>query len=957
MRKKFVKVMFFGALALSTVTYVGCKDYDDDIDKLQTQIDANKADIAKLQALLNEGNWVTEVKGIENGFSITFNNGQSYEIVNGEKGATGDAGSKVTIDEETGEWLIDGAGTGWFAKVENGKSPYIADGTNGDKGYWYFWDEEAGEFVKGDKAQGEPGQSVTGPSGKSPYIDADGFWQYYDDATSAWVKGPKAAGSNGKDAVNPFIGEDGYWYYWDVNAEDGKGKLVKGEYAGTGTWVVKDQDKPSYTLYINEEKADGTYEKVAIILPVAEAISSMDVVSITDIGNKNYKIEPGMNLPITIYYGTINKEIEFHGKKYGAKDKTTTLVGRAGADLYAVINPVDVDFSEYSVKLINSFGEEKFNLKQEKFKSEKPLTRAEQENVGVYKFTVTPTTNITDDMKDQAIAYALKTTDAYGQEIISKYDAKVTVTNNQVAIDPSNMTAKIRYTEAAKLDELFAGELAKVADRYYIIDEAELKNAGATFDRETSTITATKKGTVAFEMDYLETNGNVGKVNVTVHFQDISGEDLSIAPVSYTLKHDQPQGGFASAEITADNNPTLFALLNKVFNNTSNGNGGKPTVKIGSVKFAAGKVTVDGKEVEYQANSIKIPNSNPEPIVDKNDNSKIIGYSIEFAFDAASVTATEHDVVINVINPDYKVELADEVLEKVAVKVTVNNPGVFEFKPLSAYFNGNSAVTYAKFENSYSTITEDLYKLFEAISDADKALITFDEERPNFGTADNPELGDAWLDAPNTQNSVITVPAMKAEKNDGVYSTRKLTLTYQPFGNTNLAKISKSFDLTVKSSIYEGVMTKGKYLVGTEKSGKFTALASGVLALDSREFTIAPTNYRFQDMTMSGDFVGNNYVKLTGADKDGRVSKVALKLEGEISKYAHIETSTDGTTWSGTSTSISNFDSEVKIALNADFVVVQSQMTGFVTMVVTDAWGATSEVKYPVTLKESKNDK
>ncbi len=33
MKKKFVKVMFFGALALSTVTYVGCKDYDDDIDK------------------------------------------------------------------------------------------------------------------------------------------------------------------------------------------------------------------------------------------------------------------------------------------------------------------------------------------------------------------------------------------------------------------------------------------------------------------------------------------------------------------------------------------------------------------------------------------------------------------------------------------------------------------------------------------------------------------------------------------------------------------------------------------------------------------------------------------------------------------------------------------------------------------------------------------------------------
>jgi hypothetical protein len=40
MKRKFVKVMFFGALALSTVTYVGCKDYDDDIKNVQEQIDA-----------------------------------------------------------------------------------------------------------------------------------------------------------------------------------------------------------------------------------------------------------------------------------------------------------------------------------------------------------------------------------------------------------------------------------------------------------------------------------------------------------------------------------------------------------------------------------------------------------------------------------------------------------------------------------------------------------------------------------------------------------------------------------------------------------------------------------------------------------------------------------------------------------------------------------------------------
>ena len=61
MKRKFVKVMFFGALALSTVTYVGCKDYDDDIDNLQTQIDAVKVSLEELQTKVTSGSVITNV--------------------------------------------------------------------------------------------------------------------------------------------------------------------------------------------------------------------------------------------------------------------------------------------------------------------------------------------------------------------------------------------------------------------------------------------------------------------------------------------------------------------------------------------------------------------------------------------------------------------------------------------------------------------------------------------------------------------------------------------------------------------------------------------------------------------------------------------------------------------------------------------------------------------------------
>ena len=161
MKKKFVRVMLFGALALATVTYVGCKDYDDDIDNLQTQIDANAAGLAELQAKVNAGNWVTDVKTITGGFEITFNNGNKYSIVNGKDGSVVKIGAN-------GNWFIDNVDTGKPARGEKGET-----GATGPQGP----------------------QGLTGPAGKSPFIgDGTGefekdYWYFYDDATDKWVKG------------------------------------------------------------------------------------------------------------------------------------------------------------------------------------------------------------------------------------------------------------------------------------------------------------------------------------------------------------------------------------------------------------------------------------------------------------------------------------------------------------------------------------------------------------------------------------------------------------------------------------------------------------------------------------------------------------------------------------------------------------------------------------------------
>ena len=159
MRKKYLSALLFGALLFASAgTFTSCKDYDDDIKDLQGQINSNKDAIAALQKLVGEGKWVTSVSPIENGFTVTMNDGSSQNIT-GIDGEDGKPGTVISLDPTTNNWIIDGVDSGVCAKGENG-----ADGEDGKPG-------EAGE------------------PGKSPYIDAEtGNWFVYqwDEATGEY---------------------------------------------------------------------------------------------------------------------------------------------------------------------------------------------------------------------------------------------------------------------------------------------------------------------------------------------------------------------------------------------------------------------------------------------------------------------------------------------------------------------------------------------------------------------------------------------------------------------------------------------------------------------------------------------------------------------------------------------------------------------------------------------------
>ena len=145
MNKKYLSVILFGALMLGTTgTFTSCKDYDDDITNLQEQITANADAIKALQEKIDAGKWITSISAIEGGFTVTFSDGQTFDIVNGADGAAGANGTEWTIGED-GYWYKDGEKTEYKAAISDETSkvvvPTIKDG------YWYLVDEETGELV------------------------------------------------------------------------------------------------------------------------------------------------------------------------------------------------------------------------------------------------------------------------------------------------------------------------------------------------------------------------------------------------------------------------------------------------------------------------------------------------------------------------------------------------------------------------------------------------------------------------------------------------------------------------------------------------------------------------------------------------------------------------------------------------------------------------------------------
>lgn len=165
MKRKYFSALLMGALTIASVsTFTSCKDYDDDINNLQSQIDALSKTISELQTKINDGSILKSVESDGNGGIIVTvtKNGKdtSYNIKQGVQGAAGKDGDVWKIGEN-----------GYWYKNDT-KTEYYALGTKGDKG-----------------DQGDKGEAGTaGKDGKYyvPNPDTGTFWVYGDGDKAAY---------------------------------------------------------------------------------------------------------------------------------------------------------------------------------------------------------------------------------------------------------------------------------------------------------------------------------------------------------------------------------------------------------------------------------------------------------------------------------------------------------------------------------------------------------------------------------------------------------------------------------------------------------------------------------------------------------------------------------------------------------------------------------------------------
>ena len=843
MKRKFVKVMFFGALALSTVTYVGCKDYDDDIDNLQTQIDANKASIAELQNFVKEGKWVTNVEQITDGFKITFNDNKSYSITSG-KDATP---TTIKIDPVTKNWIVNDNDLGICAEGKKG-----ADGKPG--------------------AAGSPGGK--GEDGYAPQISENGFWMVWDAETKKPVETKIKAATDiyvAADASNPLV-----WILNIFNKETKEWETVSMPKSARITSMSVLGIKGDGSVDVGSTEAETT---------LYYSIAGKDIVFN---GNKTFKKKGDLLVArggskIHALINPVNlKAADIQAYEIGLTDSK-------GNTNFAVANIAD----NFSIDALTRAAD-----------PEKEPTANKGVYDLTLKFVDGLTKDELTALESAETAYALTTKDAWGNEIISQYGVKIKASSQN--IPDVNFTAPepMPYQTTYNLDELFGSELDKVVAYYYEVTDEEAKKADAKFDKEKNTILANKEGQVKVKIHCLLVDGSTQDPEVELTFTYVS-KKAEIKDMTWVVDASNKTAtseivGPSVDEIKGQiklSDPIVATIAYTDDKAMINGKVVQSYMD-GSIQLKLVGLDKDGKPVSgtSEADIAKITKFVIQATFDE-ENVAAVSHT-------ATVKFKNKDSQAGLGN-DFLYETTFKItVDQQNDKLFTFKRATAYFDGDNAKAYGTVPTTAVLAATADTKIGFDLYTLYkEGSISADKQNnITFTEEKPSRVVSGKKQFAPAWLDETlpqPTKNSKIKVfPYVSKPATDenwgGAYTGRYITVSYAPFGNSRLKAITDRFNLTILSEIFEGTFeyTKevDKKIIGTEAN---PLIIEGntveISAKDFKRIDARGNSYEFSDnriesvsVVLADDDATTYLAKNDGNLTDDPKKVVISKKEGAV---------------------------------------------------------------------------
>ena len=843
MKRKFVKVMFFGALALSTVTYVGCKDYDDDIDNLQTQIDANKASIAELQNFVKEGKWVTNVEQITDGFKITFNDNKSYSITSG-KDATP---TTIKIDPVTKNWIVNDNDLGICAEGKKG-----ADGKPG--------------------AAGSPGGK--GEDGYAPQLSENGFWMVWDAETKKPVETKIKAATDiyvAADASNPLV-----WILNIFNKETKEWETVSMPKSARITSMSVLGIKGDGSVDVGSTEAETT---------LYYSIAGKDIVFN---GNKTFKKKGDLLVArggskIHALINPVNlKAADIQAYEIGLTDSK-------GNTNFAVANIAD----NFSIDALTRAAD-----------PEKEPTANKGVYDLTLKFVDGLTKDELTALESAETAYALTTKDAWGNEIISQYGVKIKASSQN--IPDVNFTAPepMPYQTTYNLDELFGSELDKVVAYYYEVTDEEAKKADAKFDKEKNTILANKEGQVKVKIHCLLVDGSTQDPEVELTFTYVS-KKAEIKDMTWVVDASNKTAtseivGPSVDEIKGQiklSDPIVATIAYTDDKAMINGKVVQSYMD-GSIQLKLVGLDKDGKTVSgtSEADIAKITKFVIQATFDE-ENVAAVSHT-------ATVKFKNKDSQAGLGN-DFLYETTFKItVDQQNDKLFTFKRATAYFDGDNAKAYGTVPTTAVLAATADTKIGFDLYTLYkEGSISADKQnTITFTEEKPSRVVSGKKQFAPAWLDETlpqPTKNSKIKVfPYVSKPATDenwgGAYTGRYITVSYAPFGNSRLKAITDRFNLTILSEIFEGTFeyTKevDKKIIGTE-ANPFIIEGNTVeiSAKDFKRIDARGNSYEFSDnriesvsVVLADDDATTYLAKNDGNLTDDPKKVVISKKEGAV---------------------------------------------------------------------------